>query len=267
MLIIIYMLIVFGLTSYAYSLLALGSAWYWFLYLFLGALTGILALIPLALIILLIFKLLPYNNKFKHRLAWVVLDFITRYLFHIKLEVEGLENIPNETFVVYSNHKSDLDVLILYVVYKRIMSAVAKDDLYKIPLLHSIMDWFKVVPLNRRDDRQGVKDLIKAMKQVESGYNMLIFPEGGIKSREIETMIGFKAGSFKLAMKPGATISPVSIVGSSQLSKHSPLIHRTKVHVLIHKPITKEMYEGKNTFDLGEEVMHIIDNGVTDNIL
>ena len=196
-----------------------------------------------------------------------MIHFIDTYLFHLHIEIEGKENIPDGTFVVYGNHKSKMDVLILYDVYHRVMSAVAKDDLYKIPVLHSIMDWFKVIPLNRRDDRQGVRDLIRAIKLVDGGYSMMIFPEGGIKTREEETTIGYKAGSFKLAVKPGATISPVSIIGSSKLHGKNLLLHKSEIKVIIHKPITKEMYETKNTFEIGEEVMEIIDKGVTNNLI
>lgn len=47
-------------------------------------------------------------------------------ILKIKIEVIGRENIPNDTFVVYSNHKSMLDVTILYQAYHKILSAIAK---------------------------------------------------------------------------------------------------------------------------------------------
>lgn len=144
------------------------------------------------------------------------------------------------------------------------MSAVAKDNLYKIKPLKVIMDEFQVVPLNREDDKEGAKAIIRAIKLVKGGYNMMIFPEGGIKSREIETMVNLKPGAYKLATKANALISPVSIVGSSKLSKNAPF-KKTKVNVVIHKPIDSDFYNSLNTHELGEYVGSIIDKGVLEN--
>lgn len=263
MLVIFILLLFTGLYSYLYSLLNLGSLWYILLYVFLGLLTSIVGFILLFLVIILIFWFVPYNNKFKHRVAWYIVDFI-KIFCRIKVNVIGKENIPTSTFVVYANHKSMLDVVIIYDIYKTVMSAVAKDNLYKIKPLRIIMDEFQVVPLNREDDKEGAKAIIRAIKLVKGGYNMMIFPEGGIKSREIETMVNLKPGAYKLATKANALISPVSIVGSSKLSKNAPF-KKTKVNVVIHKPIDSDFYNSLNTHELGEYVGSIIDKGVLEN--
>lgn len=263
MLTIIILLVAFVGFTLLWSLLPLVSVWWWILYIVLGAVSTVLAFAIFILILLLIFKRTPYNGKYKHKIAWQIVQFI-RIIMNIKLEVEGIENIPNSTFVVYGNHKSMLDVVIIYEVYHKIMSAVAKKNLVKVPVLNKLMEAFEVVPLDRENEREGVKALLHAISLVKGGYNMLIFPEGGIKSREVETMVGFKAGAFKLATKAQAIISPVSLIGSSKLSKNAPF-HRTKVKVIIHKPITPAEYENENTFELGEKVREIIDNGVLNN--
>ena len=261
MAVIIFLILFTALFSYLWSLLALGSLWFIILYVFLGFLSSVIWLVLLVLLFIFIVGNCRYYNKINHKILWHLLEFV-RIILRIKFEVEGKENIPSETFVVYGNHKSNCDVILVYLAYHRVMSAVAKKDLAKVPILKIIMKNFEVVPLDRENEREGVKALLHAIKLVKGGYNMIIFPEGGIKTREYETMVGFKAGSFKLATKAGATVSPVSIIGSSKISKNFPW-HKTKVKLLIHKPITKEMYENENTFDLGETVQKIIDDGVT----
>ena len=237
--VIIFLLAFTALFSYLYSLLALNSLWFIILYIFLGFITAIIFLIILVFIFIFITGKCKATNKYNHAILYQLLNFV-RIVLRIKLEVEGKENIPNETFVVYGNHKSNCDVILVYLAYKRVMSAVAKKDL---------------------NEREGVKALLHAIKLVKNGYNMIIFPEGGIKTREYETMCGFKAGSFKLATKAEATISPISIIGSSKISKNYPK-KKTKVKIVIHKPIQSSVYLKENTFEIGDEVSKMIDEGV-----
>ena len=258
--VIIFLLAFTALFSYLYSLLALNSLWFIILYIFLGFITSIIFLIILVFIFIFITGKCKATNKYNHAILYQLLNFV-RIVLIIKLEVEGNENIPNETFVVYGNHKSNCDVILVYLAYKRVMSAVAKKDLAQIPILKTIMKNFDVTPLDRENEREGVKALLHAIKLVKNGYNMIIFPEGGIKTREYETMCGFKAGSFKLATKAEATISPISIIGSSKISKNYPW-KKTKVKIVIHKPIQSSVYLKENTFEIGDEVSKMIDEGV-----
>ena len=87
-------------------------------------------------------------------------------ILKIKIEVIGRENIPNDTFVVYSNHKSMLDVTILYQAYHKILSAIAKNDLVNVPFLSRLMKGLGVVPLDRNNDREGARNiLLKELRQ------------------------------------------------------------------------------------------------------
>lgn len=265
MVILIGLIIAFGLFSYLYSLMNLNSNWYWCLYLFLGLLTTIILAVILIFSAIFIFKRTRYDGKIKHKIAWQVIDFI-RIVLRVKIKVEGKENIPTETFVVVGNHKSMVDIIIVYYVYKCVMSAVAKNSLLKVPVLKDFMQAFEVVPIDRENDREGVKHLLHAIKLVKGGYNMLIFPEGGVKTKEYETMVGFKAGAFKLATKANATISPISIIGSSKIHVNYPW-HKSKIKVLIHKPLRYEDYKDLNTHEIGTLVKEVVDNGVLNNKL
>ncbi len=260
MLVICLLILFTALFSYLWSFLAFSSLWYIALYVVLGFFSSVIFIILLVFLFIFIVGKCRYDNKVNHAILYQLLCFV-RIILRIKLEVEGVENIPQETFVVYGNHKSSCDVILVYLAYRRVMSAVAKKELASVPILKTIMKNFEVVPLDRENEREGVKALLKAINLVKHGYNMIIFPEGGVITREYETMAGFKAGSFKLATKANATISPISIIGSSKIGNNYPL-HKTKVKIIIHKPITSEMYSNENTFALGDEVQKMIDNGV-----
>ena len=181
------------------------------------------------------------QNKFKHYLIHNFSWLLNR-MCRLKITFEGRENVPtNETFVAFGNHKSMLDVFLIYEGVNCVCSAVAKSTLVKIKIVDMFFKVFGVVPLDRENERQGVRDLLKAIKYVENGYSFIIFPEGGIKTRETEEIVNIKPGAFKLATKPQALVLPVSIIGSSKC-KGRKWYSFTKVKVIFHKPIRPEEY-------------------------
>lgn len=238
---------------------------YYFLFLWipLGLIAGWLVLV--ILIFTVIYPFLRFTkptNRLKHEIIYQFCWF-ANHLFKVSLKVKGRENIPNETFVAFANHKSMLDVSLVYVGCHCVMSAVAKKTLAGVGIIRMFMNTIRVIPLDRENDRQGVKDLLSAIHLVEENYNFMIFPEGGIKTRETELIETIKPGAFKLATKPQASVLPISIIGSSQCSKRSPW-RRTKIKMVIHKAIPYEEYKDLSTQELGEQVKEIINSGVLD---
>ena len=258
--VIIFLLAFTALFSYLYSLLALNSLWFIILYIFLGFITAIIFLIILVFIFIFITGKCKATNKYNHAILYQLLNFV-RIVLRIKLEVEGKENIPNETFVVYGNHKSNCDVILVYLAYKRVMSAVAKKDLAQIPILKTIMKNFDVTPLDRENDREAAKSIIMGIKSVKKGLSMIIFPEGGIKTRDTDEMVSLRAGAYKLATKAEVAVLPVSIIGSSKIATKK-FFHKITVELIFHKPIFKEEYKQLNTTQLGLMVENIINEGI-----
>ena len=98
----------------------------------------------------------------------------------------------------------------------------------------------------------------------KNGTSMIIFPEGGIKTRDVEEMVNLRAGAYKLATKSGAMILPCSIIGSSQI-KSNRRIKRKDVTVIFYKPISKEEYQSMNTTEIGLRVEEIINSGIKEH--
>ena len=46
------------------------------------------------------------NHRFKHFILRSAMNLFLKF-YHIKLNIVGEENIPNDTYIVYSNHKSN----------------------------------------------------------------------------------------------------------------------------------------------------------------
>lgn len=238
------------------------SPWFWFLWAPLGIIIGALLFVLAALIFLLIAQNSKPKNKFKHMIlrnaCWIWLTF-----YHINLKVENMENLPNEDekYVIYANHKSNLDPMLIYYGLNRRISAIGKKTLFNHWFMRLLAKTFNAIPMDRDKDREAVKSMLVAIKTVKEGLPLIIFPEGGIKSRDTEEMVNLRAGAYKLATKSEAKIVPISIIGSSESSK----VKRNKkknIKLIIHPSISNEEYKGLNTTDLGHMVENIINKGI-----
>lgn len=260
------MLIIFSILFFLVGYTALFSYLYlpsnmWYLYwglISVGA--TIVTMLLLVLLTVLIMKLTKPTGRFKHRVMHHITHFLL-IILGVKLDVYNKERLPKGTYVVYGNHKSMVDAILVYYICNTVMSAAAKSTLKKVPLLPIIMKAFGVMLINRQNDRETAKTMIEAIKNVKSGLGMMIFPEGGIKTLETEEMIDVKPGAYKLATKAGVPIVPVSIIGSSKI-RDKKFMRKIKIKVYIHEPILEEEYKDLSTIDLGEKVMEIINEGV-----
>lgn len=154
----------------------------------------------------------------------------------------GLENIPDEKGILFvCNHQSNFDILSLLAYLGVPKGFVAKKELGKVPMLSQWMKRIHCLFMDRDDMKQSAQTIIEGIKQLKSGINMVIFPEG--TRGKIGKMGEFKAGSFKLATKAKAPIVPITIDGTYKIMEgNNNKIKPATVNIYVHKPIyTKDL--------------------------
>lgn len=133
----------------------------------------------------------------------------------MKLEMRGLENIPDEATLTVYNHQSLLDAFPLIAYMPNTQSMVAKKELEKAP---GISDWMKAghcIFIDRSSPRAGMRCINQGAQLLSDGINVTIAPEG---TRNYGGEIAeFKGGAFKMATKAEAPILPVAIEGTYKL--------------------------------------------------
>lgn len=134
----------------------------------------------------------------------------------IRVQVEGLENVPGQPCILMSNHSSWLDPPVLLPAIPGMASVVLKHSLMRIPLLGTAMRMGKFVPVARGNSREeAVRSVAAAAEALRSGLNIMIFPEG---TRSPDgRLLPFKKGAFFLAADTGAPIVPVVITGTARM--------------------------------------------------
>ena len=197
------------------------------------------------------------KGKVRHAILHQVCHMILLFA-NVKVKVIGKEYIPNETFVCYSNHKSDLDPVALYYALHRICSAVGKKDLFKYPVVKQCKPVFGAISIDRENDRAAAKSIIEAIRSIQKGMSYIIFPEGGIKTRDTEDMVALRAGAYKLVTKSGVLLLPATIIGSSNTYKRKTILKRVTMTIVFHKPMTEEEYGKYNTTEIGQQIMKFV---------
>ncbi|MCL4425061.1 MAG: 1-acyl-sn-glycerol-3-phosphate acyltransferase [Firmicutes bacterium] len=132
------------------------------------------------------------------------------HLFFLGWKAEGLANLPQEGAVIlYSNHISWWDPPLVGCVVKRPVCFMAKEELFRIPIIGQVLPLLGAFPVRRGTaDRAAIRRALEILKE---GRVLGIFPEGTrSKSGQLQKA---EPGTALLAIKSRASLVPVAILG------------------------------------------------------
>ena len=157
------------------------------------------------------------------------------YKFLFRGHLIGRENIPHkESFIMVSNHGSLLDPPFLGHAMRRNISFMAKAELFKIPLLGSVIKACGAYPVKRGiADKNTIKT---ACKKLSNNNCIGIFIDG---TRQKNGRVNKpKQGAALLAFKNQKILLPVAIVNSHRLIKFKFCIpFFSKIVIKVGKPL------------------------------
>jgi 1-acyl-sn-glycerol-3-phosphate acyltransferase len=126
----------------------------------------------------------------------------------IDFHVSGLENLPDESAVVISNHQSAWETIIFQKIFPA-QSYLLKKELLWIPFFGWGLAANEPIAINRAKKTQALQQLISQGKErLKSGRWIIIFPEG--TRRPVGQPGTFQAGGAFIASKAEAPIVPVA---------------------------------------------------------
>ncbi len=157
----------------------------------------------------------------------------------------GSENIPSEgAFLLCSNHRALRDPIFLAASCKRQLTFMAKEELFKVPVVSWFIKKCGAFPIRRgKSDAGAVMATIKILRH---GGATLIFPEGTRMKNGDKKQIN--SGIIRLAIQSNAMIVPA-------------LCKKRSVHY--GKPIAYEKYidyvkDAEKMQSLADELMETI---------
>src|SRR6476660_9145407 len=186
--------------------------------------------------------------------------FLGVRLAGVKVRTIGMEQLdPKRTYVFMVNHVSNIDPPLLLPRIPGRTSVMAKQELFRLPILGRAMRLGSLVPVDRGNRDAGIAAVRAAEEVVKQGIHMTIYVEG---HRSFDgKMLPFKKGPFYLAEECGAPVVPVTISGShSVMPKGRFSIKPGLVTVIFHKPIESAEFGSRE--ELMQKVRAAINSGL-----
>ncbi len=180
----------------------------------------------------------------------------------VRVHMEGLKNIDTERAYIYApNHQSWFDIFALSAKLPVQFRWLAKEELFRIPVLGAAMSAIGYIPIDRGDRRKAFMRMNEAAEKIQRGTSIVIFPEGTRSSTGV--LQDFKKGGFILAIKSQQPIVPVSISGSHRiLQKGDWKINPGRIHVRIAAPIETKSLTSRDRDALSDAVREAIEENL-----
>ena len=118
---------------------------------------------------------LSERRTFTYRLCAGIVSGLSKLLF--RPTVTGTENIPLEGPVIIAPiHRSNVDFALTLFISKRKVLFMAKDSLFRVPLLGPLITHLGAFPIHRGSaDRESMAHSEAVLRQ---GHALVLFPEG-----------------------------------------------------------------------------------------
>lgn len=186
-------------------------------------------------------------------ILYSIIKPIAKLLFNAiySIEVEGIENVPDDGALICPNHYSWADPVMVAICLKSPVRFMAKAEAFKNPIFKFFLEKVGAYPVRRGEvDLTAVKTTLKYLKE---GQLIGLFPQGTrIKGDDLGKA---HSGVAVFAVKSNKKVIPTFISGS-----YKPF---TKMKVVFGKPIDfseykKEKMTGEDYFELSQIVIEEI---------
>ena len=151
------------------------------------------------------------QHDFARIWSWLIMRTIS-----CPVTITGLDKIDITRPHIYAvNHGSALDIPVLYLHLPFQFRIVFKKELLKYPIIGWHLKRSGQVAIDQQNKGDAVRSVRAALKSIQGGMPLVIFPEGGrTPDGEIKP---FMPGAFFLAIKAHVDVIPIALVGTFEL--------------------------------------------------
>lgn len=155
-----------------------------------------------------------------YRIIYTIVAPFVHLLFPCR--VVGMENLPEGGALLCANHVSGWDPIVIGLNLPRDsrLTVMAKDQLFRIPLLGLFLRKLGIFPVKRGgSDLTAMKTAIKVLS---GGNRLLVFPEG--TRVEEQGDVEAKGGVTMLAVRTGVPMIPIYCGGKHKFLRKTTIV-------------------------------------------
>jgi len=191
---------------------------------------------------------------------------IVAFVIPMSVKVIGLENIdPDQSYVVVSNHQSNIDIVVLYGFLGIDFRWVMKQELRSVLGLGAACAALGHIYIDRSNHEAAVRSINEARERITGGTSVIFFPEG--TRSDDGRLKRFKKGAFRFAMDTGLPILPVTVDRACDVLPARRFDLRPgSARMVIHRPITMDDPAASNLPTLSNRVKEIIGSALPEAV-
>ena len=166
--------------------------------------------------------------------------------------VDGDKLPRTGAFILTPNHYTEIDpVMIGIVSWKlgRLPRFLAKDSLFKVPVLGWFLRKSGQVPVSRGGSARGAAPLEAAQKIAEEGRIVIIYPEGSLTRDPVMWPMRGKSGAARMALEQDIPVIPIAHWGTQQVmaryAKKISWFPRKTIDVKVGDPVDLSAFRGR----------------------
>jgi len=144
-----------------------------------------------------------------YRIGWII--FRAVFAIYFRWRTFGAENVPmNGGVILAANHSSFLDPPLVGAGLKRGINFLARESLFRFPIMGAVLRSWNVVPVDREGG--GAKGLKNILDRLLNGAAIILFPEGTrTKDGQLQPA---RSGIGLTVIKSTAPVVPVRVFGT-----------------------------------------------------
>lgn len=179
----------------------------------------------------------------------------------IRVRAEGLDQVPEDPFLLVGNHRSGFDPMVaIWALRRRRINFISKPSNFRIPYGGPLMRRCGFLAIDREDDRKALRTILAAADWMRRGEGSIgVYPEG--TRSHTDELLPFRSGCFKAAQRAGVPIVVAATRGSGAIAGRTPL-RPTRVTLRICGVIPAAEAAAKKTAELSTEVRAMLEQGL-----
>ncbi len=176
-------------------------------------LLGWLSFILAVVFSLIVAIIVPGANRRRHLVTGASKAIFV--MVGVRVNVQGIDNLPPDNCIVVANHASYVDGMLLNGYLPSRIGFVIKGEMRDIPVAHFLLRRTGSKFVERKEAVGSSRDARQMVKAAVGGESLGFFPEGTFIK---EPGVGrFRAGAFVAAIKGGIPVVPVAISGTREM--------------------------------------------------
>ena len=199
-----------------------------------------------------------YLNRIWAKMLFFLIGIPVKVQYEFKPEL-------NKAYVFCANHFSYLDIAVMGLIIRNYFAFVGKASLKNVPLFGYLFKKLHIM-VDRGDPHSRAKSLGRSIRALQNGRSIMIFPEGGINSKNIPQMhLPLKDGAFMMAIQQQVPLVPITFLNNYKIQHDDELlIYPQTVRAIIHKPIDTKGMTQQDVESLKKSFWGIVQKSVDD---